>query len=148
MTDWFVANVQTAVGRLKIKGIENLGIVSIGWTEDSLAEEIDEKFMGWVDKIRSLNFDVPFILPGTHFQITVWKEILNVPRGETISYSELARRIGKPKAVRAVATACGQNPLAILVPCHRIVGLNGNISKYFWGPEKKQMLLDLEKDES
>jgi O-6-methylguanine DNA methyltransferase len=146
MKDSFITNVQTAVGRLQIKGVAHLGIVSIGWTDEELSEEIDERFIEWIDKIRSMNFDVPFLFTGTHFQITVWKEIMNVPRGQTISYSELAKRIGKPKAVRAVATACGKNPLAILVPCHRIIGLNGNVGKYFWGSDRKKMLLEMESE--
>jgi O-6-methylguanine DNA methyltransferase len=137
--------ILTAIGKLVVCGNEH-GVTSLGWTDEDLSEDIEEESKEWIEKIRSLDFDVPFVLTGTDFQITVWKEIMNVPCGQTISYSELAKRIGKPKAVRAVATACGKNKLAILIPCHRIVGLNGNTGKYFWGPEKKRMLLELESE--
>lgn len=142
--DDFVIVVQTAVGRLEVKGSVEAGITNIGWTDIDLSEEIDERIIQWIDKISRLDFSVPFVFNGTQFQISVWQEIMRVPRGQTISYSELAKRIDRPKAIRAVATACGKNPLAILVPCHRIVGLNGNTGKYFWGPEKKKLLLELE----
>lgn len=81
---------------------------------------------------------------GTAFQRRVWEALRNIPRGATISYSELARRIGRPKAVRAVASACASNPLAIITPCHRVVRLNGELGGYRWGIERKRRLLAAE----
>jgi methylated-DNA-[protein]-cysteine S-methyltransferase len=69
-------------------------------------------------------------IPGTEFQKSVWRELLNIPRGQTISYSELAKRIGRPNAVRAVANAVGKNPFAPVVPCHRVICSDGSIGGY------------------
>lgn len=84
-------------------------------------------------------------LEGTEFQKKVWDELRNIEVGETISYSELAKRIGNSKAVRAVASACATNKIAILIPCHRVVNLSGKKVSYRWGAERKLKLLDLEK---
>ncbi len=81
---------------------------------------------------------------GTLFQRRVWEELRRIPRGETISYGELAARIGRPRAPRAVAGACAQNPLAIVTPCHRVVGKNGRLGGYYWGVERKRRLLEQE----
>ena len=86
----------------------------------------------------------PLAFTGTAFQLDVWKALSQVGPGETISYAELAHRIGKPKAVRAVARACAANPLAIVVPCHRVLRSDGGISGYRWGVERKRQLLALE----
>lgn len=86
----------------------------------------------------------PLAFTGTAFQLDVWKALGRVGPGETISYAELARRVGKPKAVRAVAGACAANPLAIVVPCHRVLRSDGGISGYRWGVERKRQLLELE----
>jgi AraC family transcriptional regulator of adaptative response/methylated-DNA-[protein]-cysteine methyltransferase len=83
---------------------------------------------------------------GTPFQMRVWRELRRIPRGETISYGELARRIGRPTAVRAVARACAANPVAILIPCHRVVRQNGELGGYRWGMERKRLLLEKERD--
>ena len=78
---------------------------------------------------------------GTEFQERVWKELRNIPGGETISYGELARRIGQPSASRAVGLANGSNPIAIVVPCHRVIGANGSLTGYGGGIERKRWLL-------
>lgn len=83
-------------------------------------------------------------LRGTEFQQQVWQEIQKIPRGATWSYTELAVALGKPKAVRAVATACGANRVALLVPCHRVVGARGALSGYRWGIGRKRQLLETE----
>lgn len=82
---------------------------------------------------------------GTPFQIKVWKELLKVKNGETVSYAELARRIGKPKAARAVGHALGANPLPVLIPCHRVIASNGNLGGFSAGIAFKQKLLSAEK---
>jgi methylated-DNA-[protein]-cysteine S-methyltransferase len=89
-------------------------------------------------------FDVPFRLLGTPFQQRVWQELTRIPYGATITYAELARRIGNPAASRAVGAANGRNPISILVPCHRVVGANGELTGYAGGVAKKQWLLAME----
>lgn len=91
------------------------------------------------DRIDSLD------LRGTVFQLRVWQALRQIPRGETRSYSELARELGDPKATRAVARACAVNRVALLVPCHRVVGANGSLTGYRWGVERKEQLLAAEK---
>ncbi len=90
------------------------------------------------------NFDFPLSYSGTDFQKKVWAEIMKIPYGKTISYSELAYRAASPSAIRAVGTACGKNKLLIVVPCHRVIGKNGNITGYAAGLEVKQKLIELE----
>lgn len=92
----------------------------------------------------SRRLDVPLDLRGTDFQHLVWQALREIPAGETATYTEIAHRIGRPRAVRAVAQACAANPLAILVPCHRVVRSDGSLSGYRWGIERKRALLDRE----
>lgn len=86
----------------------------------------------------------PLDFRGTDFQKRVWRALLGIPAGSTISYKELASRTGTPRAVRAVAGACAANPLAFIVPCHRVVRNNGEVSGYRWGVARKQTLLERE----
>lgn len=88
---------------------------------------------------------IPIDLRGTAFQSRVWQELRAIPRGETCSYREVARRIGNPKAFRAVARACATNPVAILIPCHRVVQSDGGLGGYGGGLERKRRLLEMEK---
>ncbi len=87
-------------------------------------------------------------LRGTAFQLRVWQALRNIPRGETRSYSQLARDLGDPKATRAVARACATNRVALVVPCHRVVGASGSLTGYRWGVERKRQLLDAERASS
>ena len=89
-------------------------------------------------------FALPFDAAGTDFQKRVWEELTKIPYGVTISYGELADRIGNPKASRAVGLANGHNPLSIIVPCHRVIGANGTLTGYGGGMERKKALLDFE----
>ena len=105
----------------------------------------------WISSIvRSLtagtNATVPIDARGTAFQLRVWKALQRIPRGTTLSYSEVAQRIGRPTAVRAVARACAGNPVALLVPCHRVVRQDGGMGGYRWGVERKQAILDHERE--
>jgi AraC family transcriptional regulator of adaptative response/methylated-DNA-[protein]-cysteine methyltransferase len=84
-------------------------------------------------------------LRGTAFQLRVWQALRSIPRGETRSYSQLAREMGEPKATRAVARACALNRVAVVVPCHRVVGVSGSLTGYRWGVERKRALLEAEK---
>jgi AraC family transcriptional regulator of adaptative response/methylated-DNA-[protein]-cysteine methyltransferase len=89
---------------------------------------------------------LPLDVQGTAFQMRVWEELRRIPRGRTVSYSELAGRIGKPTASRAVARACATNPAAIITPCHRVVRKNGELGGYRWGIERKRRILEEEKE--
>jgi len=86
-------------------------------------------------------FGLPLAAGGTPFQQRVWRALRDIPYGETISYGELARRIGQPKASRAVGLANGRNPISIVVPCHRVIGANGSLTGYGGGLERKRWLL-------
>ena len=90
-------------------------------------------------------FDVPMDLEGTEFQRAVWAQLCAIPYGRTISYGELARRVGNPKAARAVGTANGHNPVALIVPCHRVIAGDGGIGGYGGGTARKSLLLELER---
>lgn len=106
----------------------------------SLCEkQLQEYFSG-----KRKTFDMPLDLIGTEFQKTVWRELLKIPHGTTISYGALAARIRNPKASRAVGSANGKNPICIVVPCHRVIAANGSIGGYSGGLAKKRTLLKLE----
>ncbi len=106
----------------------------------AIREQLAEYFAG-----RRQEFTVPLKLVGTPFQRSVWQELLRIPFGSTISYAELARRIGQPTASRAVGNANGRNPVSILVPCHRVIGANGQLTGYGGGIDRKQWLLEWER---
>ncbi|HZF24676.1 MAG TPA: methylated-DNA--[protein]-cysteine S-methyltransferase [Steroidobacteraceae bacterium] len=115
-----------------------------GWIADSSAFEsvrrqLREYFAG-----RRRAFDLGLMMPGTPFQCAVWSALRAIPYGETISYAELARRLGRPRAVRAVGSANGANPLPIVVPCHRVIGSDGSLTGFGGGLELKRSLLALE----
>ena len=93
---------------------------------------------------RELHAELPLDVHATAFQRRVWEELRRIPRGATRTYSEVARAIGKPRAIRAVARACATNPVSIVVPCHRVIGKNGSLSGYRWGLDRKRALLDSE----
>lgn len=101
--------------------------------------QLDEYFAG-----ERREFDVPLMFVGTEFQKRVWRELLNVPYGATVSYGEMARRIGMPTAVRAVANANGANSISIFAPCHRVIGSDNSLTGYGGGIEAKRWLLELE----
>ncbi len=94
---------------------------------------------------KNKSLDLPLDLQGSAFQMRVWDALRKIPYGETVSYSDIAEKIGNNNAVRAVATACASNRTALVVPCHRVVGKNGNLSGYRWGIERKQKLLEKER---
>jgi methylated-DNA-[protein]-cysteine S-methyltransferase len=115
-----------------------------GWHRDDerfadVARQLREYFAG-----ERTTFDVPLKLRGGPFELEVWSELERIPYGETTSYGEIARRVGKPHASRAVGAANGRNPVAIIVPCHRVIGSNGTLTGYGGGLERKRALLDLE----
>ena len=93
------------------------------------------------------SIELPLDIRATAFQQCVWQALRQIPRGQTVSYAQLAASLGQPKAARAVARACAQNPIALLTPCHRVVGSDGRLSGYRWGVQRKRTLLYLEANE-
>ncbi len=112
------------------------------FNEKPLAEacrQLDEYFAG-----ERREFDLPLHLSGTEFQVSVLRALRDIPYGETVSYGEIAKRIGRPKAVRAVGAANGRNPLPVVVPCHRVIGSTGDLTGFGGGLDTKEALLRLE----
>ena len=115
-----------------------------GWTGDAEAfaavvHQLDEYFAG-----KLFEFDIELDLHGTDFQQRVWKTLLTIPYGQTRTYGEIAEQIGTPSAARAVGLANGRNPISIIVPCHRVIGANGQLVGYGGGLQRKHALLELE----
>lgn len=111
---------------------------------DSAFEELVAYVVGFVEAPH-LGLDLPLDVRGTAFQQRVWQALLAIPAGSTASYTEIARKIGAPRAVRAVAAACAANPLAVAIPCHRVVRSDGALAGYRWGVERKRALLERER---
>jgi len=105
----------------------------------ALARQLGEYF-----RRERRTFDVPLAPRGTTFQLATWRALSTIPYGQTISYAELARRVGRPAAPRAVGAANGANPLPIVVPCHRVIGKDGSLTGFGGGLDKKRALLELE----
>jgi AraC family transcriptional regulator, regulatory protein of adaptative response / methylated-DNA-[protein]-cysteine methyltransferase len=145
----YVAVARTARG---------LAAAFIGDDEHRLAHHMEQRFAGAERAepdeltervVRALDDvaddpGIPLDPSGTDFQKSVWRALREIPAGATVTYSELARRIGRPRSVRAVAAACGANPIAVIVPCHRVVGKDGSLTGYAWGVDRKRMLLERE----
>lgn len=128
-----------AEGRLTELYLRHDGAEDTGGPFDDVREQLDAYFAGEREA-----FDVPLALHGTEFQLRVWEQLRKIPFGETISYSELAQRLGDRKLVRAVGLANGRNPVSIIVPCHRVIGADGSLVGYGGGLERKQWLLEHE----
>jgi methylated-DNA-[protein]-cysteine S-methyltransferase len=149
--------LDTPIGRLLIAGDDDAvrriefpkngkpGRPEASWEESArgaVAEairQLREYFAG-----RRSEFELPLAPEGTEFQRTVWNRLREIPYGETISYGELAKRVGNPKASRAVGAANGQNPIPIVIPCHRVIGSNGKLTGFGGGLPVKEALLALE----
>jgi methylated-DNA-[protein]-cysteine S-methyltransferase len=114
------------------------------WEEDptAFAEVADQLDAYWRGELTA--FDVPMSPAGTDFQKQVWAALQDIPYGTTVTYGQIADAIGKPRAVRAVGRANGSNPIAVIVPCHRVIGANGSLTGYGGGIDKKEKLLELE----
>lgn len=110
----------------------------------ALLQECKNQLEAYFDG-KTLEFDLPLSPSGTPFQQRVWAELMKIPKGETITYHELAMRLGDPRMVRAVGTANGRNPVAIVIPCHRVVGAGNKLTGYAWGVNRKLWLLDHER---
>jgi methylated-DNA-[protein]-cysteine S-methyltransferase len=140
----------SALTGLYFVGSDHIPAPSNRWTLDAqhpvleqAAKQLQEYFTG-----KRKSFSVPLRLAGTDFQRKVWREIALIPYGETINYSDLAQRAGAPQAVRAAGTATGRNPVSIIVPCHRVMGKNGDMCGFGGGLERKRYLLELENSDT
>jgi methylated-DNA-[protein]-cysteine S-methyltransferase len=163
------AELQTPVGALQLYGIA-AGLLTIALPNESRAQAEARLLRGGGHDIRVVDdaaalepalqqlrgwfagerraFDVPLAPRGTPFQLAVWQAVADVPWGATCSYAEIARRVGRPTAVRAVGAANGANPLPPIIPCHRIIGSNGALTGYGGGLALKQLLLAWERGQA
>ena len=125
----------------QVKELESLG--DILEKEDVFFEQLERELNDYFEG-NLTQFTIPFDFIGTHFQKKVWNELIKIPFGETKSYKEQAIAVGDLLAIRAVANANGKNKIAILVPCHRVIGSDGSLTGYAGGKKRKQFLLELE----
>lgn len=145
--------VNSPLGVTKISGDENgISEISVGY-DDSITNEIPTEFQLVVKELEEYfsdnrkEFTFKLNPTGTDFQKRVWQELLKIPFGKTTSYLDLSKKLGDVKAIRAVASANGKNPLWIVVPCHRVIGSDGSLTGYAGGLWRKQWLLEHEKGE-
>jgi AraC family transcriptional regulator of adaptative response/methylated-DNA-[protein]-cysteine methyltransferase len=154
---------QTSLGAILVASSKKgVAAILLGHDPDELVRSLQDRFpkahligadqdyealvarvVAFVEK-PEIGLSLPLDVRGTAFQQRVWRALQEIPVGETVSYAEIARRIGRPKAVRAVAGACAENNLAVAIPCHRVVRIDGSLSGYAWGVERKRILLDRE----
>lgn len=152
---------ETSLGRL-IVACSHTGIcfAAFGDTDQELLQEAESRLTGaqltrkdglpWMRKFAELmedplhQVDIPLDLRGTAFQRDVWSALRDIGPGQTTTYGEIASSVGRPKATRAVARACGANPCALVIPCHRIIGADGSLRGYRWGIDRKRALLKRE----
>jgi len=148
--------LDTPIGELLLAG-EDDGLAMIGFPKGSMRRSPEPD---WIFNEKALatartqlaeyfagerrKFDLPLKLTGTEFQVSVLQALLDIPYGETVSYGEIAKRIGRPRAVRAVGAANGRNPIPIVVPCHRVIGSGGDLTGFGGGLDTKEALLRLE----
>lgn len=155
-----VAVAQTPLGALLVaSSARGIAAMALGDDPEALLRDLQDRFpraellagdadyealvaqvVGWMAR-PGADLGLPLDIRGTAFQQRVWQALRDIPSGHTVSYRELAARIGAPRAVRAVASACAANPLAVVIPCHRVVRSNGELAGYAWGIERKRALL-------
>ncbi|MEE9414383.1 MAG: methylated-DNA--[protein]-cysteine S-methyltransferase [Acidimicrobiales bacterium] len=155
----FSTTYRSPLGPLELIASDD-GLVAILWPDDDpgrvklskeaveqpthevlarVASQLDEYFAG-----KRTEFDIRLDLRGTDFQIEVWRSLATIPYGQTASYGEQAKRVGRPKAVRAIGAANGRNPVSVVLPCHRVVGADGSLTGFAGGLAAKRFLLELE----
>ncbi|MBB6325022.1 methylated-DNA-[protein]-cysteine S-methyltransferase [Algoriphagus iocasae] len=142
--------IATSLGNVLLE-IQDEKLTRLQFTQDPLSEEsiqgiakevknqLDDYFSG-----KRNSFDLPLELKGTDFQKSVWEAVNQIPFGQTTTYMKLSQKLGNVAAIRAVGAAIGANPILVIVPCHRIIGTNGQLTGYAGGLERKQALLELE----
>lgn len=150
--DLYHSSLHNDLGHLIIRGTEHY-ITEVSFTDDlpetenpneviqECKRQLTEYFAG-----NRKEFDLPLLPAGTEFQIDIWNLLQKIPYGKTISYLDLARQFGDVKAIRAVGLANGKNPVAIIIPCHRVIGSNGELTGYAGGLWRKKWLLELEQE--
>jgi methylated-DNA-[protein]-cysteine S-methyltransferase len=151
-TQLYVSAINTPVGNLNIYANQR-AIVKVVFeehdkqkpniNENAITQEASKQLLEYIAQTRQ-QFDLPLDPAGTQFQQSVWQQLLNVGYGKTASYLDVASALNKPKACRAVGAANGKNPIAIIIPCHRIIGANGSLTGYAGGLSRKTFLLSLE----
>ena len=148
-----IAYIKTPIGVIEIIG-DGESITKLDLFEDKTYFENENLPQYILDCKKQLlqyfsgkrkTFDLKLKPKGTEFQLKVWNELLKIPYGETVSYSDIAKNIGKPKASRAVGNAVNKNPIFIIIPCHRVIGKSGSLVGFAYGIDKKEYLLNLEK---
>jgi len=150
--------IESPVGQLKIVA-DDKTLIAILWDNErenrvklpELVEKKNDPFLLEVEKQlneyfnhQRVNFNVPLQMRGTAFQEAVWQLLCKIPYGSTWSYKDIAEKIDRPKAVRAVGAAIGRNPISIIIPCHRVIASDGNLTGFAGGLDRKKTLLDLE----
>ena len=154
--------VRSPVGELRLVATAH-GLAAVLWENDDpirvplgpssedpndpLLEQTERQLHDYFSGRRRV-FDVPLDMRGTSFQRDVWRALIEIPYGETRSYADIARSLGRPKAVRAVGAANGRNPVSIIAPCHRVIGSSGKLTGFAGGLKTKAFLLDLERGET
>ena len=149
--DAFLEYYDSPLGMLKITA-NNTGLTAIVFVDAALQQSTQTNAVTNMTKLQleeyfagtRQQFDLPIAVKGTDFQRQVWQQLKQIPYGQTLSYQDIAKQIDNPKAVRAVGSANGKNPLTIVVPCHRVIGANGSLTGYAWGVSRKAQLLALE----
>jgi methylated-DNA-[protein]-cysteine S-methyltransferase len=154
----FFAGTVPGFGKMTV-AVNDEGLCWLGMTDSALRlkQEFPSSVLMGDEKLEKLAHEVkavwqgkkktlslPVVLSGTGFQMLVWNELLKIRSGRTLTYQDIARKIGRPKAVRAVGSAVGANPVTLLVPCHRVLSKSGAKLKFGWGPDAKRMLLEAE----
>ena len=134
-----------ALEGLYMEGHKRGPAVDAAWIRDDasfagVGAQLDAYFAG-----ARRTFDLRLAPSGTPFQLAVWDQLRAIPSGETVTYAELARRVGRPGAARAVGSAVGRNPISVIVPCHRVVGSDGELTGFAGGLDRKRALLELER---
>lgn len=143
---------ESPIGKIKIE-VEGRSVIGVYFSDESSEEnrnelvdeckkQLEEYFNG---KRKSFDLNIKFV-KGTEFQLKVWNALKEIPYGEKVTYKYIAEKINNPKAVRAVGGANNKNPISIIIPCHRVIGVNGKMVGYAEGIDKKEFLLKLEKE--
>ena len=157
---YYTKKTNTPVGELTLVASER-GLAAILWEDDDprrlrlepqredpnndILVEAERQLAAYFDGTLRV-FSVPLDFVGTEFQTSVWKALLKIPFGQTRTYTQIAKQIGRPTAARAVGGASGKNPISIMAPCHRVVGANGDLTGFAGGLGTKELLLNLERD--
>jgi methylated-DNA-[protein]-cysteine S-methyltransferase len=142
--DLLLVGDERGLHRLSMQGGRRPLVIDSRWVRrDDAFDDVRRQVGEYFDGARR-SFDVPLQLAGNRFELLVWRALCQIPYGETVSYGQLAMQVGQPGAARAVGLANGRNPIALIVPCHRVIGADGTLTGYGGGLERKRFLLDLE----